>query len=218
MITEGSGTILINTTLLLQSIYRAVAALLALTVHEVSHGAISYLLGDKTAKQEGRLSLNPLRHLDIVGAICLFLFRFGWAKPVPINPNYYKRFRLGTVWVSLAGPVSNFFLAWVGLFVWYMGQLWFSAPDWVFSFLQIFISMNLGLGVFNLFPVPPLDGSKILFALLPERFYRVVLQYERYGFLVLLLLLWSNLLNGPLNLLCNTLLQGMEWCVRAILL
>ena len=108
---------MVNTQLLISSLLTGIAVIMALTFHEFSHGYVSYLLGDSTAKQSGRLTLNPLKHLDLIGAICLFVFKFGWAKPVPINPDQYKHFKLGTVLTSLAGPFSNILFAFVALLV-----------------------------------------------------------------------------------------------------
>lgn len=173
--------------------------LLALSVHEMSHGLVAYWLGDDTAKYMGRLTLNPLHHLDPVGAICLFLFGFGWAKPVPINPNRFeKKGKSGMVLTALGGPISNFILAFIAeIGVLYFGGLSF-ASDAQFSFKLVsilnilctyMVLINLGLGVFNLIPIPPLDGSKVLTAVLPTRLYFKYMEFERYGFILVLLLM-----------------------------
>lgn len=196
----------------------AVAVLLCMTVHECSHGLVSWWLGDPTAKREGRLSFNPLHHLDPIGALCLLLFRFGWAKPVPINPNYYKNFRLGTVLVSIAGPLSNILLAFITLLFYGIWQLFLPVNEYALIFIWTMVSMNLGLAVFNCIPIPPLDGSKVLFALLPERAYRVVLRYERYGFIVLLALIYLNdSFGGLLTRGVNNLIDGLLHIVNLIL-
>ncbi len=203
----------------LELLISVVAVLVCLTVHECSHGLVSYWLGDPTAKRMKRLSLNPLHHLDWVGALCMLVFRFGWAKPVPINPNYYKNFRLGTVLVSIAGPISNILLAFLTLLIYGIVQVFVSVPDLVLTFVWTMVYMNLGLAVFNCLPIPPLDGSKVVFALLPEKAYRVVLRYERYGFLLLIALIYLNdTFDGLLNRGVDNLLTGLLHIVNSIIL
>ncbi len=182
------------------------AALLAIIFHEVSHGYAAYLLGDKTAKNRGRLSLNPINHIDALGLICMILFKFGWAKPVPVNPYFFKRRKLGMVLVSLAGPASNILAAVFSLFlIMLISMLEITQPSVLYAanivmeFLLIFSVLNIGLAVFNLIPIPPLDGSKILFALLPASAYGFILKYERYGMLLLLVLINVPLFNGFLT-------------------
>lgn len=197
----------------------AVAVLICMTVHECSHGLVSLWLGDPTAKRAGRLSWNPFRHLDWMGALCMLVFRFGWAKAVPINPNYYKNFRLGTVLVSVAGPLSNILLGFLTLLVYGVVQLFVPVYEWVEVFVWTMVSMNLSLAVFNCLPIPPLDGSKIVFALLPEKAYRTVLRYERYGFVILLILIYANdALGGLLNRGVDNLLGGLLQIVNSILI
>ena len=169
---------------------RAVAVLLALTIHEVSHGYMAYLCGDKTAKAMGRLSFNPLRHIDPVGAICLLLFRFGWAKPVMVNPMYFRKPKRDMILVSLAGPLSNFIMAFVSLLVFKILLITGLIPPgflggYLLTFLYLFLDMNIGLCVFNLLPIPPLDGSKIFLPLLPSRLYYDIMRYEHLGWLIL---------------------------------
>lgn len=176
----------------------AFSVLLSLTVHEFSHGLAANLMGDKTAEFSGRLSLNPLHHLDPFGALCLFLFGFGWAKPVPVNPWNFKNKKAGMVVTSLAGPFSNFvlaFLAQIGVVA--IGGLTFkSDAEFMFKFASAsymvcyyLSAINIGLGLFNLIPIPPLDGSKVLNAVLPERLYFKYMEYERYGFIILIILI-----------------------------
>lgn len=209
----------------LEILLSATAVLICMTVHECSHGMVSWWLGDPTAKKSGRLSFNPLRHLDWMGALCMLLFHFGWAKPVPINPNYYKNFRLGTVLVSIAGPISNILLAFFTLLIYGILRLFVPIPDLVSYFIQTMVAMNLGLAVFNCLPIPPLDGSKVVFALLPEKAYRWVLKYERYGFILLIALIYLNdafdgILTGGVNRLFGWILAIVNpillWIARLV--
>ncbi len=188
--------IMIDFELLKYSIYSFITVIISLTIHEVSHGLASLALGDDTAKRMGRLTLNPLKHLDPIGAILLFFFHFGWAKPVPINPNYYKNYRLGTVITGIAGPFSNIIMAFISAVVYMLISYIGAERVFVYEFLQVFMILNIGLAVFNLIPISPLDGSKILFAFLPERIYRRLLRYERFGFPVLIVLMSLGAFNG----------------------
>ncbi len=172
--------------------------LLSLSVHEMSHGLAAYAIGDRTASSTGRLSLNPLHHLDPFGALCLFLFGFGWAKPVPINPWNFRHKKGGMAFTALAGPLSNFILAFIAeIFVVVLGRMSFkSSASFAFNLASVcyiistyMVTVNLGLGLFNLIPIPPLDGSKILNALLPQRIYFKIMEYEKYGFLILIILI-----------------------------
>ncbi len=193
------------------------AAFLAIIFHEISHGYVAYLLGDTTARDRGRLSLNPIKHVDIVGLICMVLFGFGWAKPVPISAYYFKNRRLGICLVSLAGPVSNILMAFlsvvlaVAIITFYTPQAAFmdTAIKILLEILVLFAVLNIGLAVFNLLPIPPLDGSKILFSFLPSRAYKFVLNYERYGMLVLIILIntpfFDSLLKNARSFLFETI-------------
>jgi Zn-dependent protease len=157
--------------------------LFAITVHEYAHGRAALFLGDPTAKMAGRLTFNPISHLDPIGAICLYLFHFGWAKPVPINPRYFKNPRTGNLWVSLAGPAANFgtvFLS--GMLIRY-----FPFPSRLY--LGILVSMvflNIALGLFNLLPIPPLDGSHVLETFLPYKALQQYREIARYAPIILL--------------------------------
>ncbi len=162
---------------------------LSLSVHEMSHGFAAYLIGDKTAKYSGRLSINPLSHLDPFGALCLLLFGFGWAKPVPVNPWNFKNKKLGMAFTALAGPLSNFILAFIACLL----TVFLPASNGILGLISVIcyylVIYNIGLGLFNLIPIPPLDGSKILGAILPQKTYFTLMQYEQYGFIVLIILI-----------------------------
>lgn len=194
---------------LFQLLYTLPAVLIAMVFHEYAHGLVSVWMGDDTPRRQGRLSLNPFKHLDLAGVICLAVFKFGWARPVQVNPNAYRRPKLGMALTALAGPLTNFLLTFLGYVIY--AALWkqgFFLTDrvlvrLVYSFLMIFVSVNLGLGVFNLIPIPPLDGSRILGLVLPEKYYFGYMRYERYGLYVLMaIILLENLTNIdilPLN-------------------
>lgn len=181
---------------LLSALQRVLGVLLCLTVHETCHGLAAYALGDPTAKRMRRLSLNPLHHIDWLGLASMLLCGFGWAKPVPVDMRYFKNPRRGMALTALAGPVSNFLLALVLLFSASRMYRWAFPAEGpaarLFAFLLTTAVLSIGLGLFNLLPIPPLDGSKVLFALLPERAYYTLMRYERYGMMVLLLLVWLN--------------------------
>ena len=164
------------------------AVLFCLTVHETCHGLAALALGDPTAKRQHRLSLNPLRHIDWFGLLMMLVAGFGWARPIPVNPNYFKKPRQG---MALAGPVSNLLLA---LLLLIPARLIYTYAHYsVFNqtaldFLTSTAALSIGLGLFNLIPIPPLDGSKVLAVLLPERAYRWLMRYERFGIFALWLL------------------------------
>lgn len=195
-------------------LYTAPATLIAITAHEFSHGLVSYWLGDPTPKKDGRLSLNPLHHLDLIGTICLLVFRFGWAKPVMVNPQHYKRPKQGMALTALAGPLMNFLLAFLFLGA-YVGlyRLGEGQTEGVLGYLTLLAQytaiMNIGLGVFNLIPLPPLDGSKVLGAVLPQRIYFQIMRYERYGGLLMIVLLYTGILSKPLAVVREWLISGM---------
>lgn len=176
---------------------RMASVFLCLTLHETCHGLAAYALGDPTAKRAHRLSLNPLRHIDWLGLIMMVVAGFGWAKPVPVDPSYFKKPKQGMAITALAGPVSNFLLALLLLFiargVYVRALLTGSFSAAWFSFLVDTASLSVGLGLFNLVPIPPLDGSKVLAVLLPDSAYGQLMRYERYGILLLLALSWLGL-------------------------
>lgn len=180
---------------LLSMVTRLAAVLLCLTVHESCHGLAAYALGDPTARREHRLSLNPLRHIDWFGLLMMFVAGFGWAKSVPVNPNYFKKPKQGMALTALAGPVSNFLLALLMLLaarIFCDVAAYSEANQRILDFLLMVALLSIGLGLFNLLPIPPLDGSKVLFAVLPDGAYNQLMRYERYGMLLLFALVFFD--------------------------
>lgn len=185
------------------------ALLIAFPVHEFSHGITAYALGDKTAKNMGRLTLNPIKHLDVLGTICIIFLHFGWAKPVPVNPNNFKNPKAGMSLTALAGPVSNFILAFLslfleGLYIIAMGNKVASGVLYVISyiivnFLYTSAFINISLGIFNLIPIPPLDGQKIIGFLLPDSLQNFFDRNGMYFQVLLMILLFTSLLTAPLS-------------------
>ena len=179
------------------TLLRVAAVLICLILHETCHGIAAFFLGDPTAKRNHRLSLNPLRHIDWVGLAAMVLTGVGWAKPVPVNPNYFKKPKQGMAVTALAGPASNFLLALLAMLISRLIYLYAPYnPVWqtVFDFcLYTVAPLSIGLGLFNLLPLPPLDGSKVLAMFLPDRAYAVWMRYERYGMLVLLVLSFADI-------------------------
>ncbi len=211
-------------TSLREIILRIPAVLLAISVHECAHGYAAYLLGDKTAKYSGRLSLNPIRHMDLMGTICMVLFGFGWASPVPVNPQYFKNPKGGMSLVGLAGPVSNFLMAFV--FAVFYGVLYKMAfqggiePNTISLFFNEFLwsamLLNVGLGIFNLIPFPPLDGSKILAYFLPNKWYYKLMEYERFAMPILMILLFFGVLDRPFSIMTGHVVKGLFRVITAI--
>ncbi|MCL2518843.1 MAG: site-2 protease family protein [Oscillospiraceae bacterium] len=193
-------------------IMRIPVLLIALTIHEVSHGFIAYKLGDYTAKIMGRLSLNPLKHLDPFGAIMMLVVGFGWAKPVPVDVRNFKKPKRDMALSALAGPVSNILLGFIGVFIWMLTFNIRSDSTMVSAlkmFLEIFFSLNIGLAVFNMIPIPPLDGSRIFLQFLPEKIYFGIMRYERYMIIVLFALIFMNVL--PISWLMQRVIYGMVY-------
>ena len=186
--------------LLTMLIARVIIILLILPLHEFAHAWVARLCGDDTADSKGRLTLNPFSHVDPFGAILLLLTGFGWAKPVPVDMRYFKKPKQGMALTALAGPVSNFVLALLALLcarlVYHQyGALW----DFIFDLLLTTAYLSIGLGLFNLIPISPLDGSKVLFAFLPDSAYEKLMRYEKYGMIALLILVWLGVGDNVLS-------------------
>ncbi len=175
--------------------------LVCIVIHELCHGLCAYALGDDTAKKMGRLTLNPLKHLDPFGFIMMMIFGFGYAKPVPVNMYKFKNPKLGMAVTALAGPLSNIILAALVMFIY--GIITPFASDTVLSIVGKTATLSVSLGIFNLIPIPPLDGSKIVFSLLRKDLYYKLMKYERYGFILLYILLFTGVLDKPLNICVN---------------
>lgn len=216
-----------STDTLIQFLFVVPCVLIALTFHEFAHGYMAYKLGDPTAKNFGRLTLNPLKHLDPIGTICMIFFHFGWAKPVPINSRYFKKPRRDMALTAATGPIMNFILAFVGVLVCrILTKIFVAFPaqsDFVYyiqyaalTLFSYFHMLNLSLGVFNLIPIPPLDGSRIFYIFLPQKWYFGVMKYEKYIQLALLVLLWTGLLSRPLSAAVSWISGGMQWLVSWI--
>lgn len=188
-----------------------IPALLCITFHELCHGFVAYKLGDNTAKNAGRLTLNPIKHIDILGLIMMVIFKFGWAKPVPVNMNNFRNPKRDMAITALAGPVSNIILAVVVMLIYgFVYQPLTNAGgtgQTVLEMLTITAYLSCALAVFNIIPIPPLDGSKVLFSLLPQKAYNTLMRYERFGFLILLVLIWADVFT-PFLTTCTQSLFG----------
>jgi len=185
-------------------------------LHEMAHGLVANWLGDPTAKRMGRLTLNPLVHMDIFGTLCIFLLGFGWAKGVPVNPNNFKNRKAGMALTALAGPVSNIIAAFIGMILFHIFSPGLVHNGAIHYMFYVYITVNLSLAVFNLFPIPPLDGSKILAVLIPDRFMETFYQYERYFFIVLIMVVFSGVLDVPIYFLVDLLETGLSWAASGI--
>lgn len=169
-----------------------VPALICITLHELAHGYVAYRLGDDTAKRAGRLTLNPLRHIDIMGLLMMIVFKFGWAKPVPVNMWKFKNPKKGMAITAAAGLIANLLIALVFLFLYGFLFALLHRPgrslNWLLEMLYITAYLSIALAIFNIIPIPPLDGSKVLFSCISDRSYTKLMYYERYGMIILLVL------------------------------
>lgn len=212
---------------LINLLYSIPCVLLALTVHEVAHGWVALKLGDPTARNLGRLTLNPLKHLDPLGALCMLLFRFGWARPVPINSRHFRKPRRDMALTALAGPVSNILMGFIGILLYSIilnifvahpagSEFAYRLQVSTLELLRTFFALNLSLAVFNFLPVPPLDGSRIFLVFLPPKMYFGIMQYERYIQFGLLICLYLGFLDGILSFLVNGLASAMFWIIELL--
>lgn len=200
-----------------------IPSLICITLHELSHGLAAYRLGDDTAKRAGRLTLNPLKHLDPMGMLMMLVFRFGWAKPVPVNMYRFQNPKRGMALTALAGPASNvvitlvFLLLYGALYIPLQGS---AAGGYILQMLELTAYISLGFALFNLIPIPPLDGSKVAFSLMSDRAYAKLMRYERYGGIALLLLVSSGILGRPLSYgvqrLFRSLLPVAQWACDGV--
>lgn len=193
--------------------------LIALTGHELAHGWVSEKLGDPTPRQQGRMTLNPLAHLDLVGTLLMILTGFGWAKPVMVNPIYYKNRKKGMAITAAAGPIANLLMAFAALLIYTVIQIIFlkigiTMPAIVGTVVYVFIIRNLCFMVFNIIPIPPLDGSKVLGMFLPNKAYYTMLKYERYCMLLIMLLsfagVFGNIIGTGVNVVFNGLIKLIQ--------
>ena len=209
---------------LIQTGLFVLAAMIAIPMHESAHGLVALWLGDDTAKKARRISLNPLRHIDPIGLAMMAVAHIGWARGVPVNMYRFKNPKAGMALTAAAGPVSNLLLGLISGFVYCL--LYYTAEDTVklmwlgyvsasglryhlILFFYVLMVLNAGLAVFNLIPISPLDGSKILAIVLPQKYYSVLMRYERYGFLILIALSFSGVLSGILMPLRSGVLKGI---------
>ena len=201
--------------------------LIALPVHEMAHAWVAHKLGDPTARNFGRLSLNPMKHFDPLGFLCMLFFRIGWAKPVPINARNFKKPRRDMALSALAGPVSNLLLGFLGVLLLNIAELIFfnlgavsektlMIMDVTAIFFYLFAITNINLAIFNFIPIPPFDGSRILYVFLPTKLYFGVMKYERYIMIAILVLFWTGTLTGPLSFLSGLMLNGMDKLIHLI--
>ena len=189
---------------------RVIPALICITLHELSHGVVAYALGDDTAKRAGRLTLNPLAHFDPLGTLMMLAVGFGWAKPVPVDMRRFRNPRRDMALTALAGPLSNLLLTALTLFLYGVFALPLyragtALADFLSDTLVMTAQLSLALALFNLLPVSPLDGSKVLFAFLSDAAYEKLMRYERYGMILLIVLSLTGVLVGPLS-------AAVEWC------
>ncbi len=201
---------------LIQKLFAVPILLISLTLHEMAHGLASYMLGDKTAKYNGRLSLNPLRHIDWFGFLMLLVAGIGWAKPVPVNAYCFKDPKKGMAITALAGPLMNILLVFISLILYALGIL-YNWNEYVMLFLYISAQYNAVLAMFNMLPIPPLDGSKVLLAFLPQKYYFKFMAYEQYGMIVILILAFTNISSKIISVGVDNLIDKLWQIVVKLL-
>ncbi len=207
----------------LEMLMSVIPALICITLHELSHGYVAYKLGDNTAKDAGRLTLNPIKHIDLFGLIMMIAFKFGWAKPVPVNMRNFENPKRGMAVTAIAGPVSNLIISCVFLFLFGIcyAPLYLKGTGFANSLLQMIYTtayLSLALAIFNIIPIPPLDGSKVLFSLMSSENYYKLMRYEKYGMIILLALVATDILGNPLQSVTGFLFDKLfifaEWGFR----
>ena len=206
----------------LQNIIANIPALMiGFAFHEYAHAWVADRLGDPTPRSQGRLTLNPISHLDLFGTLMALLYRFGWAKPVMTNPRYYKgNKKRGHMLVALAGPIMNLLTAFVFMFLWFLTMHWMQGSTWsdiISLIFQAIVFMNLGLGIFNLVPIPPLDGFAVLRGLLPDRFAPQLNVLEQYGMIILVILLFTDFLGSGLYVVMKGIATAYQIIIALIL-
>lgn len=192
----------------------------ALPIHEWAHGFVSTKLGDPTPRYQGRLTLNPLAHIDWLGAAGILLFGIGWAKPVQVNARYYKSPKWGMALVALAGPLSNLIVAFFSFFLYGIVVLLIDKTGLmadniilqklIYLFFSMIAQISVNLAIFNLIPIPPFDGSRILFTFLPQKYYFMIMKYEQFIFIGILVLLYTGILDLPISLLSGIVLSFIK--------
>ncbi len=187
----------------------------AFPVHECAHAWVAEKMGDDTARKAGRITLNPIKHLSLFGTLCMIFMGFGWANPVPVNPNKFKNPKVGMALTSLAGPVSNLVMAFISTVIFRVLLIVYEQSHASYAIyiilliLQYAIVLNIGLAVFNLLPIPPLDGSRIFNLVLSDKAYFKVMRYEKYVFIALMVVIYTGILDEPLYFLQDKTLEAM---------
>ncbi len=199
-------------------IVRIIVLVTSIPVHEFAHGYAAYKLGDRTAKASGRLTLNPMAHFDPIGSVCMILTGFGWAKPVPIYSINFKNRKAGMAITAAAGPIANMLLS---ILFMVLARLFVLLPyssvvSTLVSVLVLMSQINISLAVFNLLPVPPLDGSRIIAYFLPDRIYYKMMEYERYISIIVFILLFTGFLSGPISYISSYLFNGVYFLTSFI--
>ncbi|MBR4070972.1 MAG: site-2 protease family protein [Clostridia bacterium] len=215
------------TDLVLNFVFVAVVVLFALSSHEAAHGYAAYKLGDPTAQRMGRLTLDPRAHLDPVGTIFMLIFGFGWAKPVPVNARYFKNPRKDMAVTAIAGPVCNLLISFISLIIYrvllsafgnvnFQSQFFFNIVIYTLELFSYCHFLNLYLAIFNLIPIPPLDGSRLMFIFLPDKYYFGLMRYERYIKILFFILLYMGIISGPLSFVAGKVSDLMGFIVGLV--